>query len=102
MKAGTLKKYNRQLANERITGVVSNDNSIYSKFIIDKNDIPFLGKRENLPFNNIECYTYKHSEMTWDEFYRQGDSKRGISVKVLQNGKYGVIYRCQFDWDNKI
>lgn len=70
----------------------------FNKFIIDETDIPFLGKREDLPFTDIGCYTYKHSTMSWRDFYTQGDSDRGITVKVLQNGRYGVIYRCLYDY----
>lgn len=77
------------------------NNIVFSKFVIDENDISFLGKKDNLPFNDIKCYTYKDSQMTWDKFYRQGDSNRGISVKVVENGRYGVIYRCQYEWGHK-
>ena len=62
----------------------------FSKAVIDENDLPHLGKRDDLPFNDIKCYTYKHTSMSWDEFYSQGDE--------VDNGKYGVIYRCVTDW----
>lgn len=93
--------YGQELQDRYDKRIEIRDNTIFSKFIIDENDIPFLGKKENLPFDDIKSYTYKHSEMTWDEFYRQGDSSRDISVKVLENGSYGVIYRCLYAWGYK-
>lgn len=92
-----IRYYGEELKQKHREYIERRDNTLFSKFVIDENDIPFLGKKDNLPFDKVKCYTYKHSEMPWDEFYRQGDSKRGISVKVVENGRYGVIYYSCYD-----
>lgn len=93
--------YGEELKQKHREYIERRNNTQFSKFVIDENDIPFLGKKDNLPFDDVKCYTYKHSQMPWDEFYRQGDSKRGITVKVLENGRYGVIYYSCYEWGHK-
>jgi len=47
-------------------------------------------------FNNFKLDKPEH--MTWDEYWRQGDPERGITVKVIDNPPFGVIYRCIYEW----